>query len=136
MFFATFLGFFLSTAQLEIGRQMLTVEIVDTPLTRDKGLMHRDSLPANHGMLFVYDAPEMLAFWMKNTKIPLSIGFFDHEKKLLQIENMDPPQSKTAPLFLYKSRYPCRYALEVPQGWFSEHHIAPGAKFTLHDVSQ
>ena len=136
MFFAVLLGTILHTAHLEINRVTLTVEIADTPASRDRGLMHRDSLDGGHGMLFVYDKPSKLSFWMKNTRIPLSIGFFNEEKRLLQIEDMNPPKSKTAPLALYNSLLPAQYALEVPQGWFTQHKITPGMKFTLHDLPE
>ncbi len=136
MFFAILLGALLHTSHLEINRATVTVEIADTPASRDRGLMERDSLEVGHGMLFVYDKPTKLSFWMKNTRIPLSIGFFSKEKRLLQIEDMDPPKSKTAPLVLYNSLLPAQYALEVPQGWFTQNKITPGMKFTLHDLAE
>lgn len=121
-------------AILQIGHSQLTVEIADTPPTRNRGLMDRDSLLEGHGMLFVYEQPEMLSFWMKNTRIPLSVGFFDSEKRLLQIEDMDPPKTNTSSLRLYKSTHPAQYALEVPQNWFKKHKISIGEKFTLQDL--
>ena len=126
MFLATLIGTFL---QMSLGNTTLTVEIADTHASRQKGLMGREALLENHGMLFVFPKPEMVGFWMKNTLIPLSIGYFDSEKKLFQIENMDPPKTKELPLC--KSIHPAQYALEVPQNWFQEHKISLGEKFTL-----
>ena len=67
----------LPTTKLTIGTQVVTAEIAATDETRQIGLMHRFSLPPDHGMLFVHDAPRMLSFWMRNTYIPLSIAFID-----------------------------------------------------------
>lgn len=124
------------TREMHIGGEKLVVEIADTPLLRDLGLMNRDVLAPEHGMLFIYPKEQFLCFWMKNTKIPLSIGFFDKEKRLRQIENMDPPKTDASPLFLYKSSHPMQYALEVPQNWFKEHKISLGEKFTLQDLKE
>jgi uncharacterized membrane protein (UPF0127 family) len=126
----------LISAFLYIGGEELEVEVADTPSLRNRGLMHRDSLDPGHGMLFVYPEPETLSFWMKNTRIPLSVGFFDEEKRLQQIENMDPPKTDASPLRLYKSSRPMQYALEVPQNWFKEHKISLGEKFTLQDFEK
>jgi len=118
--------------KISIEDQIVIVEIADTPESTNKGLMFRSTLAEGHGMLFVYEKPHILSFWMKNTFIPLSIGFFDQNKKLLNIENM-PPFDKDPELPRFKSKGPALYALEVPQGWFEKHKIKPGAKFTFHD---
>lgn len=124
----------LFSALLQIGSTELNVEVADTPSARNRGLMERDSLPEGQGMLFVYSEPEILCFWMKNTRIPLSIGFFDSDKRLKQIEDMNPPKTTSSPLPLYKSKQPAQYALEVPQNWFTKHKISIGDKFTLQDL--
>ena len=121
----------LSAAEIQIGDEVLLVEIADTHESRARGLMDRTELLDGHGMLFVYQKPERLVFWMKNTLIPLSIAFFDEERTLLNVLDMDPPIGKT--LIRYRSRAPALYALEVPQGWFEEHGIGPGAKFSFLD---
>lgn len=136
MYFIPLLAFLLQTAQMKIDHAELTVEIADTMPKRNQGLMGRVSLEEGEGMLFIYTKPEILSFWMKNTRIPLSIGFFDAEKRLFQIEDMEPPLSSQASLKIYKSHRPAQYALEVPQNWFAKHKIALGTKFTLHDLSK
>jgi hypothetical protein len=73
----------------------------------------------------------MLAFWMKNTRIPLSIAFFDESQKLINALDMDPATSDSPPL--YHSEAPAKYALEVPKGWFAKHRIRRGMKFSFHD---
>jgi uncharacterized membrane protein (UPF0127 family) len=80
----------LPTSTLTIDGHTLTVEIADTPATRETGLMNRFSLRPDHGMLFVFDRPQSMAFWMKNTYIPLSIAFVDAHGVILNIEDMQP----------------------------------------------
>ena len=123
----------LQTCQIDLGGQTLIVEVADTAAAQNKGLMYRDHLEEGKGMLFVYKAPSILSFWMKNTKIPLSIGFFDETKQLIEIFDMNPhpPNAKRLPLF--QSSQAASYALEVPQSWFQTHNILPGMKFSFHD---
>jgi uncharacterized membrane protein (UPF0127 family) len=117
--------------QIRLGNEILTVEIAKTHEARAKGLMGRTELPKGHGMLFVHERAQRLSFWMKDTLIPLSIAFFDEDKELINILDMDPPTGP--PLVRYRSTAPALYALEVPQGWFEEHGIERGAKFSFLD---
>lgn len=118
LFFATMI--FLNGHPLE-------VEIAQTPEERRQGLMGRLDLPAGRGMLFIYpgEEPRVQTFWMKNTKIPLSIAFFGPDQRLIKMVDLNPPISD-----LYiptcSSDQPILYALEVPQGWFAEHNIQQG----------
>lgn len=121
--------FFLLCALLQIGAVQLEVEIADTAESRNRGLMFRNTLEQNQGMLFIFDKSEILSFWMKNTYIPLTIGFFDENQALIQIEDMDVPKTKNLPL--YQSDRPAQYALEVSRDWFKKHKISIGDKFTL-----
>ena len=131
MFLIALISALFHTAQLQIGDEQLTVELADTKFLRSQGLMGRDKLEKGHGMLFVFDRPNFLSFWMLNTKIPLSIGFFDAKQKLIQIEAMHPPLSKSSATLHYNSNRLAQYALEVPQHWFEEHKITNGMKFTI-----
>ncbi len=132
-FFTTILAILLQTAKMQIEESSLTVEIAKTSSEKEKGLMGRSHLRDDQGMLFVYEKSSHLTFWMKNTYIPLSIGFFNQSKELIAIQDMDPPKNAKEPLILYSSPAPAQYALEVPQGWFEKHKIKPGARFSLHD---
>lgn len=98
------------------------VEVANTPRTREKGLMFRDSLPENGGMLFVYDGTQPAAMWMKNTRIPLDILFIDEEKRIINIHEEAIPYSET-PLF---SRRAARYALELSGGAVEKNGIKAG----------
>jgi len=106
---------------LTIGSTRLEAEVASTPRQREVGLMHRFSLAPDRGMLFVFEAPQMLGFWMKNTYIPLSIAYIAADGTILNIEDMAPLDERS-----HVSRGPALYALEMKQGWFRQKGIFPG----------
>lgn len=112
------------TARIQVGSKKIKVEIADDTEKRNHGLMFRKSLPKDEGMLFVFDRPEPLNFWMKNTVIPLSIGYFDSKKTLIDVQEMVPEASEmvVSPK-IYASRGPAQYALEMNPGWFTKNKI-------------
>ena len=109
------------TRTLTIRDQKLEVEIASTPQTRALGLMNRFSLRPDHGMLFVFEAPQPLAFYMKNTYVPLSIAFVDARGRILNIEDMRPLDEST-----HWSKGMALYAIEMKQGWFAAKGIGAG----------
>ncbi|QGG48085.1 hypothetical protein FTV88_1987 [Heliorestis convoluta] len=104
----------------------LQVELADTPEKQKLGLMGRDSLSYNEGMLFVFQQDRVEGFWMKNTKIALSIAFIDSSGTFLDIQDMDPCYDVSCPT--YWPDQPYRYALEVNQGWFRDQRVEEGDK--------
>jgi len=112
----------LPTTTISIKGHALTVELATTPASRSCGLSHRDELPANQGMLFVFAELRTHTFWMKDTSIALSIAFLDDSGKIFSIQDMIPIQTAE----LYPSGRPASYALEVNQGWFRRHGIEVG----------
>lgn len=104
------------------------VEIAATSEEHAQGLMGRSELCDNCGMLFIFDDDEYRTFWMKNTKIPLSIAFIDKNGIINDIQDMKPYQ--TFPT--YSSKYPAKFALEVNQGWFKINNITTGSKVILN----
>lgn len=100
------------------------VEVVDTAKGREDGLMFRESLPKFSGMLFVYEAPQPVAFWMRNTLIPLDILFFDAAGRLERIAANAQPHDET-PLFGGNA---IQYVLEINGGLAAELGITPGAE--------
>jgi uncharacterized protein len=118
----------LKTETITVGGQKVTAEIADTDDTREKGLMYRKSMGENEGMLFVFDSDEMLGFWMKNTLIPLAIGYFDKDRKLIEVHEMVPAAMGDMYPKSYPSSKPARYALEMNKGWYSRHNVRPGAE--------
>jgi len=111
----------LPTMTLTINGQKLVAEVASTPQDRATGLMNRFSLQPDHGMLFVFERPEPLSFWMKNTFIPLSIAFLDANGRILNIEDMSPQTETT-----HWSKGSGLYALEMRKGWFVERGIKSG----------
>ncbi|MCC6137602.1 MAG: DUF192 domain-containing protein [Bdellovibrionaceae bacterium] len=109
----------------------IQVEVASTSEEKAKGLMYRKHLPENSGMLFIFPIEQKLSFWMKNTYVPLTIGFFDSKMKLLETQDMQPhlgpvPDEK---LPHYESEREAKYALEMEQGWFVKNKIKPGITF-------
>jgi uncharacterized membrane protein (UPF0127 family) len=99
-------------------------ELADTEAKTERGLMFRKSLSENSGMLFVFDPPAQATFWMKNTRIPLSIGFVDSRGRILEIRSMKPFDQT----FISSISNAVAYALEVNLGWFDRHGVPLGAK--------
>ena len=119
----------ISDFKIQIENEIIEVEIADTVAKRAEGLMHRKYLLQNHGMLFVYEKPDILSFWMKNTLIPLSIAFIDENDTIIDIQDMESYAGQSdESLPVYKSKSPALYALEMSQGWFKEKKIEPGMK--------
>lgn len=117
---------------IQVGKKNLQVEIADSPEKAARGLMFRTSLKENDGMLFIFQNEEIRHFWMKNTFIPLSIGFFDKNKKLVDIQEMQPVTSemqKNIPT--YTSKKPAQFVLEMPSGWFNKNKIRMGSKLKI-----
>ncbi|MGH2349228.1 MAG: DUF192 domain-containing protein [bacterium] len=113
-------------------RVVLQVEVADTPAARAQGLMHRTRLNELAGMVFVFESESRWAFWMKNTLIPLSIGFFDSRWRLVGTLDMKvAPDPEHGPFELYQSDKPFTYALEVNQCFFKRHGISVGATGAL-----
>jgi uncharacterized membrane protein (UPF0127 family) len=113
--------------ELQVDGKKLKVELALDDPSRQRGLMFRESLPADQGMLFVWpvrQGPSKRAFWMRNCSIPLSIGFISDEGKVLQIEELQPHDEREK-----VSKDEVRYALEVNRGWFERNGLGPGAVF-------
>jgi len=120
-------------ATLKIGGKTLSVELAQSAKQRAQGLMHRKQLPDGEGMLFIFTRETPQSFWMKNTLIPLSIGYFDKTKKLVRILKMEPESKivRDSELKRYESEVPVLFALEVPLGWFEKNKIKLGSTFEL-----
>jgi uncharacterized membrane protein (UPF0127 family) len=104
-------------------------EIAVTDAQRQQGLMYRKELKDGEGMLFVFERDEMLSFWMKNTLVPLSIAYIASDGRILEIYDMEPGNLNPV-----KSGRSARYALEVPQGWFSRTGLGPGDRLDLRGL--
>ena len=125
-----FLSLFL-TEEIDLEGKRLKVEIAQTRESRRKGLMWREKIEENEGMLFIFPKPDILSFWMENTFIPLSIAFFDETRTLIEIRDMPVPTSSGKESLLYESSRPAVYALEMPFHWFKKNEIKSGMKFSF-----
>lgn len=106
---------------IDVAGVTVTVEVADEPDERRRGLMHRDSLPEDHGMLFVYSREQTLSFWMRDTRMPLDIAFLDSRGYIVDLQQMEPQSDR-----MHESRRPAMYALEMRRGWFADHGIEEG----------
>ena len=111
----------LPTVALTINGYKIVAEVAATPEQRATGLMRRVSLKPDHGLIFVFERTEPLAFWMKDTFIPLSIAFIGTDGRIVSLDDM-APRDETS----HWSAGPAQFALEMRKGWFSEHGIKAG----------
>jgi uncharacterized membrane protein (UPF0127 family) len=109
------------STQLSAGMHLIKAEVASLQAQREQGLMFRDKMALNSGMVFVFDAPSKQCMWMKNTLLPLSVAFIDAEGKIVNIEDMQPQT-----LDSHCSQKPVAYALEMNLGWFKQKNIKPG----------
>jgi uncharacterized membrane protein (UPF0127 family) len=111
-----------ATTPMRIKGHLVNVELAITGAEQELGLMNRAQMPADRGMLFVFAKVATQAFWMKNTRLPLSIAFIAADKTIVNIADMAPLDEVT----IHRSGSPVQYALEVNQGWFAANGIASG----------
>jgi len=116
---------------VELKGHRYTVEIAADDASRAHGLMDRTEMAADHGMLFVFDDDAMRGFWMKNTKIPLDMLFFDGDKKLVSIQHNVPP-CVADPCAAYSSGAPARYVLELNGGESEKLGLTSGDPIEIH----
>ena len=109
--------------ELTAGMYRIKAEVAATPDHRMLGLMKRRSMPANHGMLFIFTEPQRHCMWMKNTLLPLSVAFLDEQGRILNIEDMQPQTEDN-----HCAARPAAFALEMNQGWFRQKGLGTGVK--------
>lgn len=107
--------------ELSAGFHRIEAEVAATDRHRQVGLMHRQSMPPQRGMLFVFTQDNTHCMWMRNTLIPLSVAFMDEAGRIINIEDMTPHSEDN-----HCAKRPARYALEMNRGWFAQRGIAPG----------
>ena len=123
LFSATTQGATFTKSKILLNKLQFDVEVADTDELREQGLMGREKLKDNEGMIFIFESAEPQGFWMKNTLIPLSIGFFDSKGKLFQVTDMEPASPMDLSPKVYRSTKPAKFALEEPKGWFNRKKI-------------
>lgn len=113
----------LPVVRIQAGIHVIKAERAATPREREIGLMGRERLGPNEGMLFVFETRGMHCFWMRNTPLPLSIAFLDDDGRIVHIAQMAPHSERS-----HCPVKPVRFALEMEQGWFARHGLATGAR--------
>ena len=113
----------LASTQLTAGFHLINAEVASTQEQRAIGLMNRPTMPANDGMLFVFERPGEQCFWMKNTLLPLTAAFVADDGTIVNLADMKPQTEDS-----HCSAKPVRYVLEMNQGWFAQKGIKPGSK--------
>jgi uncharacterized membrane protein (UPF0127 family) len=107
--------------RLTAGMHVIKAEVAANDPERQQGLMFREKMEGNAGMVFVFDQPNKQCMWMKNTLLPLSVAFLDDKGVVINVEDMAPKTLES-----HCSAKPAKYALEMNQGWFKQRNIKPG----------
>lgn len=106
---------------LTAGINVIKAEVAAAPAQRERGLMLREKMAPNDGMVFVFEGPAEVCMWMKDTILPLSVAFIDGAGKIVNIEDMQPQTLES-----HCAKRLVRYALEMNIGWFKQKNIKPG----------
>lgn len=110
---------------LSAGMHLIHAQVAADPEQRSIGLMFREEMPANEGMLFVFEQPAGQCFWMKNTILPLTAAFVDDDGTIVNLADMKPQS-----LDSHCSAKPVRYVLEMHQGWFAKRGFKAGTRLS------
>ncbi|OGA13378.1 MAG: hypothetical protein A3G25_04480 [Betaproteobacteria bacterium RIFCSPLOWO2_12_FULL_63_13] len=113
----------LPVIRLNAGIHVIRAEVANTFETRARGLMYREALGPNQGMLFVFPRLERHCMWMKNTPLPLSVAFIDDDGEVISLSEMAPHTENS-----HCAARPVRFALEMTTGWFESRGIRAGGK--------
>jgi uncharacterized protein len=115
----------LPVLELTAGMHRIEAEVVNSQETRMRGLMMRQSMPMQRGMLFVFDVDARHCMWMKNTLLPLSVAFMDEGGRIINVEEMRPQTEDN-----HCAAKPARFALEMNAGWFQKRGLGPGVSLS------
>jgi len=115
----------LQRVKLHAGMYEIDAQVALQPVEREIGLMFRESMPQQEGMLFVFEQPATQCFWMKNTILPLTAAFVADDGRIVNLADMAPQTTNS-----HCSTEPVRYVLEMNQGWFARKNIKGGFRLT------
>jgi len=121
----------LPVVKMELGKRSYELEVANTRETRERGLMHRESMPADHGMIFVFVDEQPRGFWMRSTRIPLDIIFMNGAGKVVSVHQMKPYDEHTT-----ESKGPAKYAIELNQGEAEKAGVKEGDQLKLPDAAR
>lgn len=115
-----------------INGKSFAVDLAKSPAEQQHGLSDRDSLPQDSGMLFLFDQPQILSFWMKDMRFSIDIIFIKNDEIVSIAHNVPPPVSKNAKLPTYKSEKPADKVLEINAGLSKKYNIEKGDKIKIN----
>jgi uncharacterized membrane protein (UPF0127 family) len=116
---------------IKVGGQVVQMQLAILPQEMQQGLMFRKSMGADEGMIFLYDRPQQMSFWMRNTELPLDMGFFDPDGKLKEVYPMYPHDERPV-----QSLGVRQFALEMNQGWYRQRGLKPGDAIDLAALAE
>jgi len=116
---------------VELNGARYQVEVASDDMARARGLMFRDQMKEDSGMLFIHEREEPQAYWMKNTRIALDILYFDGARRLVAQQRDVPPCSAGNGCPSYPSKAPARYVLELNAGHAARLNLVNGAELTF-----
>jgi uncharacterized protein len=116
---------------IKVGERTVQMQIAARPEELQKGLMFRTAMGPDEGMLFVFTQPQPQGFWMRNTILPLDIGYFEATGELKEIYPMYPHDEKT----VSSRSHAIQFCLEMNQGWYRQNNVKPGAQLDLAAVA-
>lgn len=117
---------------IKVGDQTVRMQLAVRPGEMQRGLMERRDLGHDDGMIFIYDKPQQMSFWMRNTPTALDIGFFGANGVLEEVYPLHPFDERA----VASHGTQLQFALEVNQGWFRERGVKPGAKLDLKALAE
>ncbi len=117
---------------IKVGARTVQLQVALFPAETLKGLMFREQMGADEGMVFVFDRPQQMSFWMRNTPLPLDVGYFDPEGVLKEIYPLYPRDERSV---VSRGRN-LQFALEMNQGWFSTAGVKPGDRIDLKALAE
>jgi hypothetical protein len=112
---------------IKIGNQTIRIQLAVDQNEQAHGLMNREQLNPDDGMIFVNEGPQHMSFWMMNTPLPLDVGYLDVNGVLREVYQMYPYNTQPVD----SRRSDLRYALEMNQNWFDQHNVRPGDQLDL-----
>ena len=116
----------LPTIKMYVGTVEMKVEQALTEVQIQTGMMFREEIGTNEGMIFVHRDVSGRGYWMKNCFVPLSIAYIDPVGRIVEIHDLKPHDTNS----VYSMSNNIKYALETPQGWFKRNGIGPGVMIT------
>lgn len=108
---------------LTAGMHLIQAQVATTPQQQAMGLMHRKEMPANEGMLFIFEQATRQCFWMQNTLLPLTAAFITDDGTIVNLADMKPQTTES-----HCSARPVRFVLEMNQGWFAKRGLKAGSR--------